>query len=104
MSLRIDIPAPPALDKAHTDLKKATQQFEGYFLHQLLTEMRKTVPDDKLLADDGNSKQIFQDMMDQTLADNLSSRGNLGMAKMMYDQLAPSLGHTSLGKTTDRKK
>ena len=85
--MRIDIPAPPALDKAHTDLKKATQQFEGYFLHQLLTEMRKTVPDDNLLADDGNSKQIFQDMMDQ-----------------MYDQLAPSLGPTLLGKTADNKQ
>ena len=109
MSLRIDIPAPPALDKAHLDLKKATQQFEGYFLHQLLTEMRKTVPDDKLLADDGNSKQIFQDMMDQTLADQMSSRGDLGLANMMYDLVGPtlghtSLGHTSLGKTTDRKK
>ncbi len=104
MTMRIDIPAPPALDKAHLDLKKATQQFEGYFLHQLLTEMRKTVPDDKLLADDGNSKQIFQDMMDQTLSESMSSRGDLGMAKMMYDQLAPSLGPTSLGTATDRKE
>ena len=93
--IRIDIPAPPALDKAHLDLKKATQQFEGYFLHELLKEMRKTVPDDKLLADDGNGKQIFQDMMDQTLSDKMSSRGDLGMAQEMYDQLAPAL---------DRKK
>ena len=107
--LRIDVTAPPALDKAHQDLKKATQQFEGYFLHQLLKEMRKTVPDDTLLPDDGNGKQIFQDMMDQTLSDNMSSRGDLGMAKMMYDQLAPSLGKTTLNSavnqsTADRKK
>ena len=32
------------MDKRHQDLKKATQQFEGYFLHELLKEMRKTVP------------------------------------------------------------
>lgn len=97
--LRIDIPASTPTDKAHLDLKKATEQFEGYFLHQLLTEMRKTIPKDTLLADDGNGKQIFQDMMDQTVSENMSKRGDLGMAKMMYDQLAPSLG-----KAVDRKK
>ena len=92
MVLRIDTPAPPPMDKAHQDLKKATQQFEGYFLHQLLTEMRKTVPKDTLLGDDGNGQEIFQDMMDQTLSGSMSERGDLGMAKMMYDQLAPALG------------
>ncbi len=100
--LRIDIPAPLPQDKAHTDLKKATQQFESYFINELFKEMRKTVPQDKLLADDGNGKQIFQDMMDQKLSDNMSSRGDLGLAKMMYDQLAPSLGsvpQTSKPKT-----
>lgn len=90
--LSIETSAPAPMDKAHMDLKKATQQFEGYFLHQLLKEMRKTVPADGLLADDGQGKEIFQDMMDQTLSDSMSSRGDLGMAKMMYDQLAPRLG------------
>lgn len=93
------------LDKKHLDLKKATQQFEGYFLHELLKEMRKTVPDDKLLGDEGHGQEIFRDMMDQTLSDSMSSRGDLGMAKMMYDQLAPSLGGSALaGKSkTDQK-
>jgi len=103
--LRIETPAPPALDKKHLDLKKATQQFEGYFLHELLKEMRKTVPDDKLLGDQGNGQAIFKDMMDQTMSDSMSSRGDLGMAKMMYDQLAPSLGSApQVAKTnTDHK-
>lgn len=90
--LRIETAAAPPQDKAHLDLKKATQQFESYFLNELFKEMRKTVPQDKLLADDGNGKQIFQDMMDQKLSDNMSSRGDLGLAKMMYDQLVPSVG------------
>ena len=97
--LRIETTAPPVLDKAHADLKKAAQGFESYFLHQMLTEMRKTVPDDKLLGDDGHGKEIFQDMMDQTLSDSMSRRGDLGMAKMMYDQLAPTVGGA-----VDRKK
>ena len=90
--LRIEKSAPPALDKKHLDLKKATQQFEAYFVNELLKEMRKTVPKDTLVQDDGNGQQIFRDMMDQTLSDSMSGRGDLGMAKMMYDQLAPSLG------------
>lgn len=90
--LRIETPAPPALDKKHLDLKKATQQFEGYFLQELLKEMRKTVPEDKMLPDDGHGQQIFRDMMDQKLSENMSSRGDLGMAQMMYDQLSPTLG------------
>lgn len=89
------IPATPSvapLDKQHVQLKAATQQFESYFLHQLLKEMRKTVPKDPNLQDDGDQKQIFQDMMDQTLADSMSKRGDFGLAKMLYDQLKNSIG------------
>ena len=102
--MRIETPAPPASDKKHLDLKKATQQFEGYFLQEMLKEMRKTVPEDKLLPDDGHGQQIFQDMMDQKLSENMSSRGDLGMAQMMYDQLAPTLGGSAVPQTkTDQK-
>jgi Rod binding domain-containing protein len=93
--LRIETLAPSAQDKKHLDLKKATQQFEGYFLQELLKEMRKTVPQDKLLGDDGHGQEIFRDMM--------SSRGDLGMAQMMYDQLAPSLSDNIAPKKADQK-
>ncbi len=80
------------LDKPHQQLKRATEQFEGFFLHQLLAEMRKTVPKDTLLGDDANQGEIFRDMLDQTLADTMSRRGDFGLGKMMYDQLSPTLG------------
>lgn len=99
---RLETPAPPPTDKKHLDLQKATQQFEGYFLNELLKEMRKTVPDDKLLGDTGNGQQIFRDMMDQTLSEKMASRGDLGMARMMYSQLAPGLG-TDAATKTDKK-
>lgn len=79
------------LDKKHADLKKATGQFESFFLHQMLQEMRKSIPKDTLVADDGHQQEIFQDMMDQTLADSASKRGDFGLGKMMYDQLSKSL-------------
>ena len=93
------MPAPAAptnapLDKKHQELKKATGQFESFFLHQLLQEMRKTVPKDTLVGDDGHPQEIFQDMMDQTLADSASKRGDFGLGKMLYDQLSHSLDAT----------
>lgn len=85
-------PAPAALDPAHEKLKKATEGFESYFLHQLLVEMRKTVPKDTEAKDDAHQEETFRDMMDQTLADTISRRGDFGLGKMMYDQLASTVG------------
>ncbi len=83
---------PAALDPAHAKLKKATEGFESYFLHQLLVEMRKTVPKDTETKDDAHQEETFRDMMDQTLADTISKRGDFGLGKMMYDQLSNSVG------------
>lgn len=84
--------APAPLDPAHAKLKTATEQFESYFLHQMLVEMRKTIPKDTELKDDAHQEETFQDMMDQSMADTLSRRGELGLGKLMYDQLAPTVG------------
>ena len=92
MQLQINAPATPALDKAHQDLKKACRQFEAYFTDLLLKEMRKTVPQSGLLGDQSNQQEIFRDMMDQTLADQMSQRGDLGLGEMMYNELSPALG------------
>lgn len=86
---------PPVPDQAHTQLKQACQKFEGYFLDMMFQEMRKTVPKDELIEDQSNQQQIFTSMMDQTLADSMSQRGDLGIAQMLYNQLAPALGNTS---------
>lgn len=86
--------APAPLDKAHAELKKATQGFESFFLHQLLQEMRKTIPKDSLLGDDAHQQEIFQDMMDQTLADTTAQRGDFGIGRVLYDQLSKSLPTT----------
>jgi flagellar protein FlgJ len=82
--------APVALDKAHQDLKKACQQFDSYFTDLMLKEMRKTVPQGGMLDEQSNQRDIFQSMMDQSLADQMSQHGELG--QMMYKELAPSLG------------
>ena len=69
------------------DMKKACQQFEGYFLNLMFTEMRKSIPKSTLLKDDAGQEQTFQEMMDQKVSDNMAERGDFGLAKMMYAQL-----------------
>lgn len=94
MQITSQLPTQPTLDKAHTDLKQACQKFEGYFLDMMFQEMRKTVPQSGLLKDQSHEQQIFTGMMDQTVADAMSQRGDLGIAQMLYNQLAPALGET----------
>lgn len=80
------------LDKAHSDLMKASQQFESYFINEMLKEMRKTVPtDDDIMGGSNNDQQIFTDMADQAVADSVSKQGSFGIAKMLYSQLSKSL-------------
>ncbi len=104
MQVSLTPPAAPALDKAHADLKKACQQFESYFTDLMLKEMRKTAPRNNLLGDQSNQQQIFQDMMDQKIADNLSQRSSLGLGQMMYNELTPSLGSAQALATGETPK
>ncbi len=85
-------PPVPVPDKTQGPLKSACQQFEGYFLDMMFQEMRKTVPQSGLLEDQSDQQKIFTGMMDQTLADAMSKRGDLGISQMLYNQLAPALG------------
>ncbi len=67
-------------------LKQATEKIEGMFLKDLLTEMRKTAQH-KAFGDSTGSG-IYEDLMDQTMAENLSKGGSLGMGKMLYKQFS----------------
>ena len=97
-------PAAPAPDKAHRDLKNSCQQFDAYFTDLLFKEMRKTVSDSHLIGDQSNQRQIFTDMMDQTLADTMAQRPGASLGQMMYDQLAPALGPPAAPKDQDRPR
>ncbi len=63
--------------------------------------MRKTVPKDTETKDDAHQEETFRDMMDQTLADNMSKRGDFGLGKMLYDQLSKSVAAPDLTARID---
>jgi len=70
-------------------LHQAAQQFEGMLLQMMLKSMRDATPQDGMF--DSDQSRFFTSIMDQQLAQNLSSHGKLGFAKLIEQQLGRNL-------------
>lgn len=68
-------------------LMDACQQFESIFVHQIISQMRATIPEGGLF-EKSQGEKIFQDMLDEKYAENISKAGGIGLAKLLYDQLS----------------
>jgi murein DD-endopeptidase MepM/ murein hydrolase activator NlpD len=66
-----------------TDQQKAAKQLEAFFLRRLLAEAR---PQGGML-DGGFAGDTFKQMLDEAIADKMSSGGGIGMAAMFEKQL-----------------
>lgn len=71
-------------------LKKTCQDFEAIFIQSLFKSMRKTVPDGGVFKKD-NATAIYQDMLDQEIAKNISRKQSVGLAEQMYRQMEKKL-------------
>ena len=79
-----------AQTKKEQELRDACKGFEAMFLNIMYREMRKTVPKDPLFGE-SNAESIFKDMRDTQLMQNVADSGGIGLADMLYKQLAPSV-------------
>ncbi len=70
-------------------LKQAAQQFEGMLLQLMLKSMRDATSQDGLMNNE--QTRFFTSILDQQLAQNLSSKGQLGFAKLIEQQLGRNL-------------
>jgi Rod binding domain-containing protein len=61
-------------------------QFESMFLQQMMSAMRKTVPESDFLPR-GYADSVYDGMMDQAIAESGSKQAPLGLAMNMYRQL-----------------
>jgi peptidoglycan hydrolase FlgJ len=81
-------------DKQASDqaLKKAAQQFESIFTQMLLKSMRKAneAMEDKNSPFNSSGVKFFEEMHDQQLSMDLSSKGSLGLADLIVQQLSPT--------------
>ena len=65
---------------------EASRQFEAVLLRQILSESQKTVIPSEF-SDNSTASGIYQDLITNTLADNISKSGALGLAKTFEHQL-----------------
>ncbi len=65
-------------------LKEVAKQFEALFVHMMLKSMREATPKDGMF--DSQQTQFYTQMLDQQLAQSMSSKG-IGLADMMIRQL-----------------
>ncbi|MDO8587053.1 MAG: rod-binding protein [Armatimonadota bacterium] len=77
---------PVTANKDDAALKKACGEFESLLVAQILHKMRDTVPKSDLFGS-REKEAIFQSMLDDETAKQLSNSGTLGIADLLYQQL-----------------
>lgn len=66
----------------------AANQFEALLIHNMLKSMRKTT----MSEDTSNQRAMYDDMLDQQLADTMVEAGGIGVAKHLLAQLEGQTG------------
>ena len=68
------------------EMEKVARDFESVFVNKLLESMRKAIPKSGLL--DSSALDMYQSMMDQEMAKNMSERKGMGLGEMIYKDLS----------------
>ncbi len=82
-------PAPPTPEqmRRHQKLVKAAQDFEAVFVGQMLKQVHKSLSGDKPLFGGSQEAKMYQDMMDEATAQQMSRSGSFGLAKLLTKSL-----------------
>ena len=75
-------------------LKSTARQFDAVFIQMMLKSMREATPQDGIL--DSNDSKQYTSMLDQQLAQQLSSKG-VGVADALIHQLSRNMGGGGAG-------
>ncbi len=86
---------PQDIDAEKVRLQKATREFEAFFLHYMLKNMRRTIPKDPLTDEaglDGSlGKDIFTDLFDMEVARRITRSDGRSIAAMLYKSVESRL-------------
>ena len=77
------------------ELREVCEEFESLFVKMMLDSMRATLSDETLIPKNSGEK-LFEDELYSEYAKSISKTANLGLADMMYDQLADGLPGSSI--------
>ena len=67
--------------------REVGRQFEAFFIHSMLTSMRKASEPLKSDLWDTNALNSYEDMFDSELATTLAKTGGVGVADWLVDQV-----------------
>ena len=84
-------PLTPAQQSALQKLHQAATQLEGVFLGMVFKEMHANEPQETIFGKVSNAEQTWNDMLDEKRADAMAQTGQLGIAKMIEQQLRASV-------------
>jgi flagellar protein FlgJ len=75
--------------------RAAARQFEGLFIQMMLKDMRAAATFDD--SQHSSTMDVYHEMYDRQLAQNLAGRGGIGLARILERQLLPPVdeGHSS---------
>ena len=74
---------------------EASRQFEAVLLRQILADSQKTVLPSEF-SDNSTAAGIYQDLITNTLADNISKSGTFGLSRIFEQQLSRPSSHIPL--------
>ena len=66
-------------------VRKTAEQFEAYFIQQMMKTMRDSIEKSDLV--EGGNMEMYQDLMDKEVSLSMAKRGGLGLADMMERQM-----------------
>ena len=81
-----------AADDDDSAAREVANKFEALLVHNMLKSMRKTT----MAENTSNSKAIYDDMLDEQLADTMIESGGLGIADQIMRQIRQQQGKTTV--------
>ena len=74
------------LEERNKQIRDASTELEAILIKMVLDAAQKTIPKDELFGDD-NAMEIWRDMYNEKMADQMAAAGGFGLADFIYDQL-----------------
>lgn len=66
-------------------IRKTAEQFEAYFIQQMMKTMRESIEKSELV--DSGNMDMYQDLMDKEVSLSMAKRGGMGLADMLERQM-----------------
>lgn len=84
-----DQPAVPGSEAALQNEKteEAAKGFDAVFFRMLIKEMRKTVQKTDLMGENSSAMKMYEDMLDEKLAESMAEKHGIGVGDMVRDHL-----------------